>query len=337
MNARLVAVVDPAARPKIRVVAGLVSDGGRICITRRRNDVHQAGKWEFPGGKLEPTEDPLTGLKRELHEELGIVIAGAEPFTQVHHVYPEVEVLLDVWRVVAYHGIPHGREAQELRWAEVAALDPSEFPAADRPVLRRLQLPPLYLLSDVQRIGRAEFTRCLVRALEAGARLVQLREPQMERASFVKYARKIAALCHDFGGRLLVNADPAWVSECAADGVHLNSARLMALSKRPLPAGYWVAASCHDESQLQKAQALGLDFVVLGPVRPTPSHPGAAVLGWERFAALCATTVLPVYAIGGMTAEDLATARCARAHGLAMISGVWRLPDFETVVRALAR
>ncbi len=163
----------------IHVVAGVLIEGSRVCVTRRRGDVHQAGKWEFPGGKLEPDEDALTGLKRELHEELGIAVERAEPFVQLRHRYPELEVLLDVWRVHRYRGTPRARESQALAWMDIGALDPRDFPEADRPVLRRLQLPPLYLISDVQRFGLEGFAARLERALAAGARLIQLREPQM--------------------------------------------------------------------------------------------------------------------------------------------------------------
>jgi 8-oxo-dGTP diphosphatase len=323
-------------RRSLHVVAGLVIQDDRVCVTRRADGAHQGGKWELPGGKLEPQEDPLDGLKRELREELGIAVRQAAPFVDVQHDYGDVRVRLDVWRVIRYDGTPHGREAQPLRWVRIADLDPADFPAADRPVLRRLQLPALYLLSDVGRFGKAGFTRRLARALEAGARLVQLREPDMDSASFSGYAREIAELCHGFGARLLINADPARVDDCSADGVHLNSRRLRGLSERPLTADRWVGASCHDERELETAQRLGLDFVVLGPVRPTASHPGAAVLGWERLRRLCAHTTLPVYAIGGMRADDYATARTAGAHGLAMISGVWGNADLEAVVRGLA-
>lgn len=324
---------ETKARRAIHVVAGLLTEGGRICVTRRRAGTHQGGKWEFPGGKLEPAEAPLAGLKRELHEELGIEVTAARPFITLRHAYPDLDVLLEVWQVVRYGGTPHGRESQELRWAEIGRLDPGEFPDADRPVLRRLQLPPLYVISDVRRFGADGFAARLERALAAGARLIQLREPQMDEPSFCAYARKLVGLCRRFGARLLVNADPAWVSECEADGVHLNSRRLMALSGRPLGAQYRVGASCHDHAELRHAQALELDFVVLGPVQPTASHPGRSILGWERFAALCSSTALPVYAIGGMSAADLSQARLAGAHGLAMISGVWGRDDPEAAVQ----
>ena len=68
---------------------------------------------------------------------------------------------------------------------------------------------------------------------------------------------------------------------------------------------------------------LDLDFAVLGPVKPTASHAGAATLGWERFAALARGATIPVYAIGGLRREDLPAAWRAGAHGVAMISGSW--------------
>jgi 8-oxo-dGTP diphosphatase len=104
-------------------------------------------------------------------------------------------------------------------------------------------------------------------------------------------------------------------------GVHLSSAALMALRERPSRA--LVGASCHDERELDHAAALGLDYVVVGPVKPTASHPGAAPLGWERFAALVRDRPMPAYAIGGLTRADLAAAREHGAHGVALRSAAF--------------
>lgn len=326
-----------ASRPSIHVVAGLLTKDNEVCITRRRADTHQGGKWEFPGGKREAHETPLSALKRELQEELGIEIHHASPFVQVRHIYPELDVLLDVWQVAGYTGTPHGRESQEMRWADIRRLDPRDFPAADRPVLRRLQLPRLYVLSDARRFGEKEFATRLQAVLRAGARLVQLREPHMDRASFCAYARRLAGICHRFDARLLVNTDPSWLSECEADGVHLNSRRLMQLNERPGAGEYWVAASCHDAAELGKAQALGADFAVLGPVRQTASHPDSPILGWSRFEELLRPLALPVYAIGGMHDADLAHALGCGAQGVAMIGGLWGADDPCEVATKLSR
>jgi len=106
-----------------------------------------------------------------------------------------------------------------------------------------------------------------------------------------------------------------------ADGVHLTSTQLMQSQRRP-EAGL-IGVSCHDAGELARAQALGADFAVLGPVQPTPSHPGAAGMGWDRFAALLGNCTLPVYALGGLRADDLDAAQRRGAHGISMMRAIW--------------
>lgn len=328
---------NTAASGTVHVAAGLLFQDGRVFIARRAANSHQGGKWEFPGGKLSPGETVLAALQRELHEELGIEVQAASPFMQVWHRYPDKEVLLDVWRVTACRGAPHGREGQEARWAAPSELVALEFPAADLPVLRRLWLPPIYLISDAARIGKQKFSALLESALNAGARLVQLREPRMGEAEFRAYAAEVIALCRRYGAKILLNAPPELAVALGADGVHLKSAQLVNLEERPLGNEFWVAASCHDAGELKHAAEIGADFAVLGPVAPTASHPGAAPLGWEKFGALCRAAGLPVYALGGMRAVDLPRARAAGAQGLAMIRGVWDAVDPAGVVEKMNR
>ncbi len=329
-------ITDPEA--PVHVVAGvLLSADRRLFVTQRPLTAHQGGKWELPGGKVGPGEAAVAALKRELHEEVGIDVLTAEPLAQVEHAYPDKRIRLDVWRVTRYRGTPHGREGQPARWANLADLDVWMFPEADRAILRKLQLPSLYLISDVQRFGKDAFMVRLERALTAGVRLLQLREPYMGRDEYRSYVCKVAALCHRYGAKLLINADPLWAADWGIDGVHLNSRRLMALHERPLASRYLVAASCHNEGELRQAEHINVDFIVLGPVRATPSHPDVTPLGWERFRALVASTPVPVYALGGMLPEHRGQAVAAGAQGLAMISGVWAADDLESVVAALTR
>ena len=320
----------------MRVAVGILTDGNKVFVTRRFPDSHQGGKWEFPGGKIEPGEDTLSALKRELREELGIEVLAADPSMQVHHAYHDRHVLLDVWRITDYRGVPHGREGQEACWATFPELMQLEFPAADRPILRRLWLPPLYLITDSRRFGKAGFLARLERALQSGARLVQLREPHMTPHEYREYARVTADLCHRYDAKLLLNAEPEWVSRCHADGVHLNSRRLMQCRARPLDDRFWVAASCHDVEELQQAERLAVDFAVLSPVAVTTSHPDAAPLGWEKFMQWRASVNLPVYALGGMRIRDLEPARRYGARGLAMIGGIWDAGSIEEAVAPLA-
>jgi 8-oxo-dGTP diphosphatase len=83
------------------------------------------------------------------------------------------------------------------------------------------------------------------------------------------------------------------------------------------------AASCHNAGDVARAGALGLDFVVLGPVRATPTHPDADPLGWEGFAAAAANAAVPVFALGGLDARDLDAAIDRGAHGIALRRAAW--------------
>jgi 8-oxo-dGTP diphosphatase len=120
---------------------------------------------------------------------------------------------------------------------------------------------------------------------------------------------------------VLINADMELAHRAGADGVHLTSAQLR-LSDA-LPAFDLVAASCHDVRELVLAAALGADFAVLGPVKPTQSHPQATLLGMPGLARLLAGYSLPTYAIGGLSRDDLETVWTCGAHGIAMQRAVW--------------
>ena len=294
-------------------------------MARRPARVHQGGLWEFPGGKVEDGETPWEALRREIREELGLEVHKARPLIQLPHDYPEQSVLLDVWRVTAYSGKAWGREGQPLRWVAPAALGALDFPAANLPIINALSLPDRYLITPSFCDEQALLGR--LAALAPAYPLIQLRAPQCPQAGFADLARRVMAVCAARGARLLLNCEPALAQELGADGVHLNSRRLMALSRRPLPRGRWVAASCHDEAELARAAALGVDFVVLSPLAATASHPGRAPLGWARFRELAREVALPVYALGGLGAGDLSRAWAAGAQGVAAIRAFWSQPS----------
>lgn len=322
------------AADAVHVAVGILAERDRFFVTRRSPNAHQGGKWEFPGGKVDRGESVRAALQRELHEELGIEVRDARPLMQVHHAYPDKTVLLDVWSVTSYAGTPHGREGQQARWVSRPELLALDFPQADLPIQRRLWLPALYAISDYARVGRAEFLERLEWALAAGLRLLQLREPALPQEVYLELARELSMLCHRYDARLLLNADPAWVEGTGVDGVHLNSRRLMQTTSRPLPQHFFVSASCHNHYELARAAEIGADAVVLGPVAATASHPDALPLGWGRFEVLCRNAGPAVYALGGMRAENLLQARSAGAHGLAMISGLWAVPNTAAAVTA---
>jgi 8-oxo-dGTP diphosphatase len=309
---------------QIHVAAGAIEDAaGRILITRRPDHAHQGGLWEFPGGKLDTGETVAEGLARELEEELGIRVQAARPLIRVHHDYGDRHVLLDVHRVTAFGGDPHGREGQPLAWVHPDDMDPASFPAADRPIITALRLPPLYLITGEDPRVPGNFLARLELSLAAGVRLVQLRAHGLAAGAYADLARAAFARCEAAGARLLLNAAPAVAADLPCDGLHLTSARLRTLTERP--AGFvWVGASCHGAGELARAAALGLDFALLSPVKATATHPDARPLGWDAFAALADRAALPVYALGGLSAADLDETLARGGQGIAAIRGLWR-------------
>jgi mutator protein MutT len=123
----------------IRVAAGLIRRGGRYLIARRKADAHLGGCWEFPGGKCEPGESLRDCLRRELREELGIVITNPVPFCVIRHAYPGKIVELHVFRCTVGRGEARALACDEVRWVTPEELARYEFPPADRPLLAALR------------------------------------------------------------------------------------------------------------------------------------------------------------------------------------------------------
>jgi 8-oxo-dGTP diphosphatase len=311
--------------PVIVAAAAIESPDGRILLTRRHDHTHQGGLWEFPGGKVDPGETIAEALHRELHEELGIRVTAHHPLIRVHHRYPDKHVLLDIHRVTAFEGEPHGREGQPLAWVEPERLGDYPMPAADVPIVNAVQLPGRYVFTPASVQSPDDLLRGIEAVIASGTRLIQLRVFDVADDLRRNLARDAAALCKAAGALLMVNADPELAVTAGAQGVHLNSRQLMALERRPGGLER-VAVSCHNPAELARAVELGLDFAVLSPVLPTPSHPDANPLGWERFQAWVDEIPMPVYALGGMRADLLDRAREAGAQGVAGIRGLWPAP-----------
>lgn len=122
----------------IAVTAGIIERDGRVLIARRGPGDPLAGKWEFPGGKVEPGETPEQCLVRELREELGIETQVGERVAVSVHDYGRGAIELHAYRVWILAGEPEPREHEALAWAPIAELDRYDFAAADLPIVRRL-------------------------------------------------------------------------------------------------------------------------------------------------------------------------------------------------------
>ena len=304
-------------------VAAIVDDARRVLLARRPDHAHQGGLWEFPGGKRESGESIEVALEREILEELGIRIGARRPLIRILHHYEDRSVLLDVWRVDSFEGEPHGRESQPIEWVPIDELDDREFPAANLPIIRALQLPSAYLITPEPGDDHATFLAQLQRRLDDGIRLVQFRAKGLDDAAYRTLAAQVIAQCQRSGARVLLNADIELAVQLGADGVQLSSQRLQQAGERTLPGKLLLGASCHTAEELAHAHNIGADFALLSPVKPTASHPDAPALGWKTFAEQVMNCAMPVYALGGMTPADLDDAIAQGAQGIAAIRALW--------------
>lgn len=120
------------------VTAAIIEHGGKILLTKRRDDVPYPNLWEFPGGKLEADEDPRDCIVRELKEELDIEVVPGDVVEAIYHRYPERTVLVLAYRCRWTGGEIRDLEVAEHCWAAPAELSRFALLPADYPLAKRL-------------------------------------------------------------------------------------------------------------------------------------------------------------------------------------------------------
>lgn len=309
-------------RRYVHIAVGVLqNDRGEVLICQRPPHKLYPGEWEFPGGKVEAGEGVEQALRRELREELGIEVRECRPLIRLRHVYPELSVDLDTWLVSRYAGDVRSTEHPAEAWALPRDLPKWPLLAADRPIVNALRLPAHCIFTPTE----AQPEALAARAAGLPRGLLRLRLPRLGEADYAKAARDLTGPLTALGHTVVLDREPGAVAALGAGGFHATSARLRALRERPVATDAWFGASCHSVEDLDRARALGADYAVLGPVRPTATHPEAAPLGWERFREWATHAGLPVYAIGGVGPGDLPMAWAHGAQGAAGIGAYWGL------------
>lgn len=321
------------SKPYVRVAVGVVlDDSGAVLLGSRPLDKPWAHWWELPGGKIETSETVEQALVRELREEIAIEATQVSPWVRYIHHYPKSTVELNFCKVTAWQGEPRTLEAQKLAWYQInqpVPLSIGPLLPATFPVLKWLSLPDRYLISAIgDATGLPVWLDKLKQALSQGVRLVQFREPAWEHKQandplLLKALQQTVALCHEYNARCLLNSVHPWPWLRYTDGLHLRSqdAAKLAQSNQtaPITEQQLLGISAHHCQDLEHAALLNSDFVVLGHVLSTPSHPNQSALGWEAFSQLAQQAGRPVYAIGGQSPTTLALAQQHGAHGIAGI------------------
>lgn len=251
----------PLGRAVTRVAVGvLISDDGSVLMADRPAGKPYAGYWEFPGGKIEAGEDVAAALERELHEELGVDIGASAPWVTFEFDYPHAYVELQFRRIRQWHGEPHAREGQQLRFVDPRGDLPQPLLPAAVPVLRWLLLPRTALVSSLQDAS------ALAAAIGQARRACATAEAPMVvvdadwRAA--DSAPKLSLLRRQAGATvLLLAAGPGAQQIAEADGYMLSGGDF---GKGDRPTGRLRGAWVDSAAQLQRAADAGCDLVLVG-------------------------------------------------------------------------
>lgn len=200
-----------------------------------------------------------------------------------------------------------------------------------------LNSPLLYLITDRRQFSRSSSDvwqtqlDLIAQAAQSGCQLIQIREKDCAARALSEFVRAAIARARPHGAKVLVNdrLDVALLTD--ADGVHLrvNSLPVGEVRRLVSRADFLIGVSTHSLTEAQAADAAGADFIVCGPVFPTPSKAEyGAPLGLTQFAEICRAVQSPVLALGGITPEN-----CAQplAHGAAGIAGISFFSDPATL------
>lgn len=307
----------------IHVAVGAIVCDDRVLLAKRGEHQHQGGLWEFPGGKVEASEDVQTALTRELKEELDILPTKISPLIQISHQYADKAVMLDVWRVEGFSGEPRGVEGQPLEWVAISDLRQIEFPAANKPIVSALMLPSTIAITPANG-DLTQLKAFIVDAIKQGAQSIHVRAPQLAQAdvwSLYQFSLRSGVGCSWLNSGHVVSDKGEYLLDAArlaqVQAIHWKHAHRYFLAQCSAP---WASVSCHSLDDLLNAAELGFDCATLSPVKKTTSHPEAVPLGWEQFSQWTAKATIPVYALGGVGHKDLPIAAQAFAQGIAGIS-----------------
>ena len=303
----------------IHVAVGvIVNEKDQVLIALRPNHKDQGGLWEFPGGKKEETETIESALEREFAEELNIKLKSYFPLLKIKHNYEEVSVLLDVWMITDYIGIPEGLEGQRVEWRSLKSLECTDFPAANKKIIRTIKLPK-FLPVTPNIADLATVKKIFKTYSKQRIKLVQFQQTQLKANDYLSCFKDAQFFANEYEIELLFDSDIENFDVSKADGFHANSRRLMQMSKRPVASDKTFGASCHNLIELKKAIGLDADYVSLSPVLQTSKY-GDFYLGWPTFKKLACEADIPVYALGGVGPNDLEKARQNGSYGVSGIS-----------------
>lgn len=194
----------------------------------------------------------------------------------------------------------------------------------------------LYAVTDRSWLGSATLYEQVEKALRGGVTLVQLREKELDETSFEKEARQILQLCHRYHVPLIINDNVELAKRIDADGVHIGQADMQPQRAREI-LGFdkIIGVTAKTIGQATEAEAGGADYLGSGAVFGSSTKLDAKPMDHTLLQEICGSVSIPVVAIGGITADNVAQLKGRGMSGVAVVSGIFACEDIEAAARRL--
>jgi len=308
----------PYKNTSIEVVVGIIhNSNNEVFIAKRQKNQFMSDYWELPGGKVEPGEDHVNAIKRELFEETGITVKDCKLVQKIQHIYPEKTINLSVYSIDDYLGGPVGFEGQEITWSSADKFKNFKLLPTMWRIIHKFSLPKFYWITPDNHQSDKVFNECK-KQLSSGIKFIQLRS---KTSLDTTYIEKIHRLCRENQAKLILNTPNKTFNE-ACDGWHLTSLELMSLKERPVIEEKLIGASTHGIDEALHAENISADYISLSPIEKTLTHPNSIPLGWKDASDIIKKCNLPVFLLGGMNKELVEKALSIGAQGVAGIRGI---------------
>lgn len=186
-----------------------------------------------------------------------------------------------------------------------------------------------------RRLCKGDFLERLEKIAASGPRALILREKDMEEEDYLLLARSVKDLCDKKGCKLILHSFSRVAQELGVSSLHLALGKLRELREEDRRRFNTLGTSCHSLEEVREAEALGVDYIILGHIFSTWCKQGLEPRGLEFLRLICLSTELPVYAIGGIDENNIGLVRGAGARGACLMSSLMTREDVGAYFKEL--
>ena len=196
----------------------------------------------------------------------------------------------------------------------------------------------LYAVTDRAWVGRQTLYEQVEDALKGGATIVQLREKELDKDTFLQEAKQLVSLCHSYHVPLIINDDVQIALESGADGVHVGIEDTpVDKIRRQTPSDFIIGATAKTVTQAQAAERAGADYLGVGAVFPSPTKQNAIRITNDQLKEICISVSIPAVAIGGISFSNVVELAGGGMDGVAVVSAIFGAADIQAATTELKK